>query len=129
MPLILGRPFLAAVGAEIEVRVGTLSFRICGERVDFCFPPPIPTPAPPTSPPPLAPVTAALPNNFISIEVFDRDRGLDLWPTRYADHVSIPTRLGIPSAHTAEVLDPLHHSTPTLIHLPSHHCSLFGGKG
>ena len=24
---------------------------------------------------------------------------------------------------------PLHHATPFPVHLPSHHCSLFGGKG
>jgi len=46
MPLILGRPFLATAGAEINVQAGALSFCICGERVDFCFPPPIPTPTP-----------------------------------------------------------------------------------
>jgi len=106
MPLILGRPFLTIAGAEINVQAGTLSFCICGERVDFCFPPPIPTPAPATSPPLPAPVPAAPPKNFISITVFNGDRGPDLWATRYADPVSILTSLGIPSAHTGEVLYP-----------------------
>ena len=30
MPIILGRLFLATVGAKIDVQAGTLSFRICG---------------------------------------------------------------------------------------------------
>jgi len=41
MPIIMGKPFLATTGVEIDMQAGTLSFRICGERVDFCFPPPI----------------------------------------------------------------------------------------
>ena len=41
MPIILGRPFLASAGAEIDVQAGMLSFRIYRERVDFCFTPPI----------------------------------------------------------------------------------------
>ena len=106
MPLILGRPFLATAGAEINVQVGTLSFCICGEMVDFCFPPPIPTPAPATFPPPLAPLPTAPPSDFISIVVCDGDRGPDLWPTRYADLVPIPTSIGIPSVHTEKVLNP-----------------------
>ena len=73
MPIILGRPFLATAGAEINVQAGTLSFCICGERVDFCFPPPIPTRAPITSPPPLALVSAVSPSISTSLEVFDGD--------------------------------------------------------
>jgi len=61
MPIILGRLFLATAGAEINVQPGTLFFYICGERVDFCFPPPIPTPAPTTFPPPPAPLPTAPP--------------------------------------------------------------------
>jgi len=56
MLIILGRPFLTTAGAEINVQAGTLSFCICGERVHFCFPPPIPTPAPATFSPPPAPI-------------------------------------------------------------------------
>jgi len=78
MPIILGRPFLATAGAKINVQTGTLSFRICGERVDFFFPPPIPSPAPATSPPPPALVPAAPPYVFTSIEVFDGDGGPDI---------------------------------------------------
>ena len=39
-PLIFGRPFRSTAGAVIDVQVGTLSFQLCGERVDFSFPPP-----------------------------------------------------------------------------------------
>ena len=106
MPIILGRPFLTTVGAEINVQAGTLSFTICGERVDFCFPPPIPSPAPATFSPPPAPIPAAPPTNFISTEVFDGDGGLDLWPTKYADPLLIPTSYEISSAHIGDILDP-----------------------
>ena len=49
IPILLGRPFLATAGAMIDVKVGTISFQMCGETVDFCFPPPLPSvvPAPP----------------------------------------------------------------------------------
>lgn len=36
--IILGMPFLATVEAVIDVQAGTMSFQLCGERVDFCFP-------------------------------------------------------------------------------------------
>jgi len=45
-PLILGRPFLATAGAVIDVQTGTMSFTVCGERLDFYFPPPAPPPTP-----------------------------------------------------------------------------------
>ena len=101
------RPFLATAGVEIDMQAGTLSFRICGERVDFCFPPPVPLPAHATSPPPPAPLPAAPPYIFSSIKVFDGDGGPDIWPARYDDPVPIPTSLGIPSAYTGEVMDPI----------------------
>ena len=84
MPIILGCPFLATAGVEINVQAGTLSFGICGERVDFCFPPSIPTPSPVTFPPPPAPAPTAPPDDFISISVLDGDRGPDPWPLSYA---------------------------------------------
>jgi len=103
MPIILGRPFLATTGAEINVQAGTLSLCTCGERVDFCFPPPIPTPAPATSPPPPAPsptpppvLIPAIPPSFSTrLEVFNGDGGPDIWPSSYDT-----------SAHTGDVLDP-----------------------
>ena len=107
MPIILRRLFLTTAGAEINVQARTMSFCICGEKVDFCFPPPIPTPAPTTSLPPPAPVPAAPPDVFTRIEVFDGDGGPDIWATRYDDPVPIPTSLGIPFAYTGEVMDPI----------------------
>jgi len=74
--------------------------------MDFCFPSPIRTPAPATSLPPPAPVAAVPPYVSTSIEAFDGDGGPDMWPTRYADPVPIPTSIGIPSAHTGKVLNP-----------------------
>ena len=51
-PLILGRPFLATAGAVIDVQTDTMSFTICGERMDFSFPPPSAQPLAPVIPPP-----------------------------------------------------------------------------
>jgi len=45
-PLTLGRPFLATTGAMIDVQAGTISFQLCGKRVDFYFPQPTPSPLP-----------------------------------------------------------------------------------
>jgi len=53
-PPILGRPFLATVGAVIDVQANTMSFQLCGERVDFCFPQPTPSSLPTTLSPPTA---------------------------------------------------------------------------
>jgi len=39
VPIILGRPFLATVGAVIDVQAGTMSFQVCGETIDFYFSP------------------------------------------------------------------------------------------
>ena len=102
MPLILGRLLLATARAEINVQAGTLSFCICGERVDFCFPPPLPTPAPATSTPSPASTPAIPPSVSTSLEVFDGDGEPDIWPSRYDTSASIPTSLGIPSATTGE---------------------------
>ena len=58
-PLILGRPFLATTGALIAVQAGTLSFELCGEMVDFCFPSPTQPPGPVLSSPSEAPLHIA----------------------------------------------------------------------
>ena len=106
VPIILGRLFLATAGAEIDVQAGTLSFRICGKMVDFCFPPPIPSSAPTPSPPPVAPVAVVPPDVFTSIEVFDGDGGPFIWPTIYDDPLLISTCFGITSVYTEEVAAP-----------------------
>jgi len=115
MPIILGRPFLATAGAEIDVQAGTLSFRICGERVDFCFPPPIPSSVPATPPPPPAPIPVAPPDVPASIEVFDGDGGPSIWAIRYDAPLPIPTSFGTTSVYTEEVMDP----TPPFYTFPS----------
>ena len=58
--LILGRPFLATAGAVIDVPTGTMSFTICGERVDFYFPSPTPLSTPAASQSLLFPVLPRL---------------------------------------------------------------------
>jgi len=73
IPIILGRPFLATVGAMIDVQQGIMSFQFCGEKVDFCFPLPIPSSAPiPPSPPEAHAYFVSCAANS-SITVFDGD--------------------------------------------------------
>ena len=74
-------------------------------------------------------VPAAPPSIFLSIGVFDGDRGPNLWLTRYDNPVLIPTSLRIPSAYTGKQWTLLHHSTPSPVQLPSRHRSPFRGKG
>jgi len=56
-PLILGCPFLATVGAVIDVQTGTLSFQLSRKMVDFSLPPP----APPSAPTLLSPSKKPIP--------------------------------------------------------------------
>jgi len=70
-PLILGRPFLATAGVVIDVQAGAMSFQLCGERVDFCFPQPASSPLTATPSPPKAPVHIVLPNAAPGIAVVD----------------------------------------------------------
>ena len=105
-PVILGRPFLATAGTVIDVRAGTISFPLCGERVDFCFPPPTPFPLPTTPPSPEAPVHSVPPDGTLGIMVFDGDGGSSMWPTNsHNAPPPIPTDFGITSACTMEVVD------------------------
>jgi len=106
VPIILGRPFMATTEAEIDVKVGTISFWMCGERVDFYFPPPTPSPAPVTSPPPAAPMPTIPPNAVSRTEVFDADGGLYIWPIVYDAPLPIPTSFGNTSICPGEVVDP-----------------------
>jgi len=39
VPIILGRPFLATAEAVIDVQASTMSFQVCGEKIDFHFSP------------------------------------------------------------------------------------------
>ena len=60
-PFILGCPFLATAGAVIDVQTGTMSFTVCGERVDFHFPPPTQPPTPGAHSTPSAPTPPLFP--------------------------------------------------------------------
>ena len=116
MPIILGRPFTATAGAEINIQAGTISFHMCGERVDFCSPPPIPSSAPISSPPPAVPMHTVLPNVVSRIKVFDGDGGPCIYSTKYDAPLLIPTSFVITTVYTGEVMDPtppFHTSTST----------------
>jgi len=98
VPIILGRPFLATVGAKIDVQAGTISSRMCGEMVDFCLPTHIPSSVLVTYPPPAAPMPVVPPDAVSTIEVFDGDGGPHMWPTVMEDiPPPIPTSLGTTS--------------------------------
>ena len=103
MSIILGRPFLATAGEEIDLQAGTISFRICGERVNFCFLAPI---SPSALDPPAAPMPVVPPDVFASIKVFDGDGGLCIWPVVYDNLLSILTSFGVTSVCTGDVMAP-----------------------
>jgi len=46
IPIILGRPFLATVGAMIDVKNGKLYLQVGDEKVEFCLPQSMPSPSP-----------------------------------------------------------------------------------
>ena len=73
--LILGRPFFATAGAVIDVQVGTMSFHLCGEKVDFCFPSPTLSLIPSGHLDPAALILSTLPTVISGVEVTDGDRG------------------------------------------------------
>ena len=103
-PVILGRSFLVTTAAVIDVQGGTLSFYLCGERVDFCFPPPTPSPLPAIHAPPETPVHTIPPNNVPGTTVFDGDGGSSMWPTVLHNvPPPIPTSFGITYVCTAKV--------------------------
>jgi len=106
-PVILGRPFLATIGAVIDVQADTLFFQLCGETVDFCFPSPTPSPLPTIHAPLEAPVHTIPPNAASGTTVFYGDGGSSMWPTvSYNVPLPIPTSFGITFVCTAEVVDP-----------------------
>jgi len=106
IPIILGRPFLAIAGAVIDVQAGTISFQFYGERVDFCFPPPIPSSVTTLSSPSegLAYPTPHAANSGVT--VFDGDRGPNMRFVALPDlHPPIPAALRGATFCHGEVLE------------------------
>jgi len=115
-PLILGRPFLATAGVVIDKQASILSFQSCGERVDFCFPPPTPFLVPANPPSLAAPAHHVPPVAISKPKVFDEDGGHCTRLAFLSDPPSpIPINLGITSACTGEVVDstPYFHTSPS----------------
>ena len=114
VPLILGRPFLATAGALIDVQANTLSFQLCGERVDLCFSPSTQPPVPVLSSPSEAP---------LHIAPFDAVFGAGVLEQNGQPHTflgssstfsgSISTHFGPTSAYTGKVRDPTSHLYPS----------------
>jgi len=71
--VILGRPFLATVEVAIDVYACTLSFQLCGERVDVYFPSPTSPLKPANLSPPTVPMHTVPPAASPLIMVFDGD--------------------------------------------------------
>jgi len=123
-PLILGRPFLATARAVINVQTGTISFTICGERVDFSFPPPAP---------PSAPILPSPPEESIPLSPFAAVSGVEISDGNGGSHIllrgsstfsaAVPIRFATASTCTGEVEDPTSHfytsPQPPPVSLPS----------
>jgi len=115
-PLILWRPFLATAGAVIDVQAGTLSFQLCGERVNFCFPPPTPPSMLANPQSAAAPMYHVPPVAISKPKVFDGDRGDCMRPIVLSDPFPpFPSDFGINFACTGEVVDftPYFHNSPS----------------
>ena len=114
VPLILGKPFLTTTGAVIDVQAGTIFLQMCGERVDFYFPPPTPSSVPVIPPPSVVPPNALLRGN-----VFDGDEGPHMWSGNSSTFsAAIPISFGLTSASTGEEEDHrphLHSSINSLL--------------
>ena len=113
-PFILGRPFLATAGAVIDVQTGTMSFTVCGERVDFHFLPPIPSPAPGAHSALAAP-TVSTPPAVVRVELHDWGGGSHLRPPTTATG-GPPQATLMPDFSHGEVL--AHSSFPSSIPTP-----------
>jgi len=73
--IIIGSSILAIAGAVIHVQADTISFQLCGEMVDFYFPPPTPSLELAILPPPVAPMFTVPPATIYEITIFDGDEG------------------------------------------------------
>ena len=123
--IILGRPFMATIRAVIDMQTGTMSFHLCVEKVDFCFPSPTPSLEPANIPSPLVLRHNTLPATSPTITFFDGDGG---HPTPSDPRLLIPTSFGITSAILERQWIPLYNFTPLLVHLLFHRRLPCGGK-
>ena len=108
-PLIFGRPFLATAGAVIDVQAGTLSFQVCGEKVDFSFPPPAPPLAPVFPPPSAAPIPHSPFDAAPEVDIYDGHGGspmLSASPTTCSGAVPLTSYFAPACARPGEVKDP-----------------------
>ena len=101
----------------IDVLAGTMSFQLCGERVDFCFPQSTPSSLLATLLPPAAHVHTVPIDGAPGTAIFYGDGGPHMWPTVLQDiPPQILTSFRITSACTEDVVDPtpqFHTSTST----------------
>jgi len=88
------------------VRAGIISFQLCGERVDFCFPPPTASLLPIVPSSPEAHVHTVPPDATLGTTVFDGDGGSSMRPTNaHNSRLSISIDLGITPVCTAEAVN------------------------
>jgi len=123
-PLILGRPFLATVGAVIDVQAGIPSFELCGEKVDFSFPPPASPLAPVLPPPSEQPIPISPFNAVPEANTSDGNGGPHmLFEGSSVVSATVPLRFATTSIYPGEVADPPLHlytsPTPSPASLPS----------
>ena len=103
--IILGKSFLTTAWAVINVQAEIMSFQFCGERVDFCFPPPIPPSVPIPHSLPEAPIYSVSHVAVSSVIVFNGDSGPHMRPIVLPNPPPpIPTTHGAITFHPGEVL-------------------------
>jgi len=89
-----------------------MSFQLCGERVDFCFPPPIPSSVYAHPSLPKAPTYSVLHIAVCSVTVFDGDGGPHIRSIVLSNlPLSIPITQGGTIFHPGELLEATPHIT------------------
>jgi len=106
VPIILGRPFLATVRAVMDVQAGTMSFWLCGKKIDFHLPP-YPTPIPlVTNRSLVTPMQYVLPTTTLEGKVDNGDGGLHMCSIEITDDPpSISTSFDGTSGHLKKEVD------------------------
>jgi len=105
MSILLERLFLATAGPVIDMQAGTISFRIWGEMVDFCFPPPTASSVPANLLPSAAPMPTITPSTVSKIKIFDGNGGPYMMSIGFSDFsVVVPASLGSAPTRSWEVV-------------------------